>query len=192
MADLALVDVADRAAWRSWLAANHARSPGIWLVLRKKAAGASDLDYPAVVEEALCFGWVDSRPNKLDAARYKLMVTPRKPGSGWSKLNKTRVAKLTAAGRMATAGLAAVAAAKRDKSWNALDQAESLTVPPDFARALAAKPAAAKYFAAFPPGSRKIILTWITGAKRPETRTARIAETVKLAAKNLRANHWRQ
>lgn len=181
-----------RAEWRAWLAANHARPNGVWLVTFKKATGKPRLDYEEAVEEALCFGWVDSKPGKLDDERSRLWFAPRKPGSGWSRSNKDRVARMTAAGRMATAGLAKVEAAKRDGTWDLLNDVEALDVPPDLAAALAANPPAAAHFAAFPRSVRRGILEWILQAKRPDTRAKRVAETARLAAANERANQWRK
>lgn len=182
------VEPATRAKWREWLSDHHARTAGVWLVTAK-GAGAP-LPYAAAVEEALCFGWVDSKPAKLDAARTMLYFAPRKPGSGWSQPNKERVERLTAAGRMHPAGSAKVAAAKADGSWTKLDAVEALEIPPDLAAALAATPPAADNFAAFPRSAKRGILEWIVQAKRPDTRARRVAETARLAAVNRRANQW--
>lgn len=180
-----------RAEWRAWLAENHGRTEGVWLVSYKKATGKPRVEYAEAVEEALCFGWVDSKPGKLDAERSVLWFAPRKPGSRWSGPNKERVARLVAAGLMAPAGLAKVEAARRDGSWAALDAVEALEVPPDLAAALAARPPAADHFAAFPRSVRRGILEWIVAARRPETRARRVEETARLAAENRRANQWR-
>ena len=177
-----------RAAWRQWLAAHHAGSPGVWLVYGKKASGLPSLRYAEAVEEALCFGWIDSHPRKLDAARTQLLFTPRKPRSGWSKVNKERLLRLEAAGLLAPAGLAAIARARENGSWESLDAAEAGEVPADLAAALAADAVAAGHFAAFAPSARKAILTWVTGAKQEATRARRVAETVRLAALGKRAN----
>ena len=182
----------DRAEWRAWLEANHASAPGVWLVYGKKDGGLPSVTYAEAVEEALCFGWVDSRPNVVDERRYKQLFSPRKPRSPWSKINKRRVERLIAEGRMAPAGLAVVEAARADGSWHAYDAVEELTMPDDLAAALAADERARGHFAAFPPSSKKNILWWIGSAKRPETRARRIAETVRLAHEDRRANHWRQ
>lgn len=186
------VQVKNRAEWRQWLEENHTRKEGVWLVTFKKASGKPHLAYAEAVEEALCFGWVDSKGNKLDDERTMLWYAPRKPGSGWSKLNKTRVAKLVADGLMAPAGIAKIEAAKQDGSWNALDKVEALEIPPDLKRALSANKDAKQYFELFPRSVKRAILEWISNAKRPETRANRIAETVESAAKNIRANQWRQ
>ena len=181
----------DRAAWRAWLAEHHERREGVWLVFYKKGTGKPRVEYGAAVEEALCFGWVDSKPGKLDAERSMLYFAPRKPGSGWAATNKVRVAQLVADGRMAPAGLAKVEAAQQDGSWAKLDAVEALEIPADLAVALAATPEAQRYFDAFPKSARRGILEWIVNAKRSETRARRIEETVRLAAENVRANQWK-
>ncbi len=181
-----------RAAWRAWLAEHHARESGVWLVVCKKATGKPRVDYDESVEEALCFGWVDSKPNTLDAERSMRWFAPRKPGTGWSRPNKQRVERLTAAGLMHPAGLAKVEAAKADRSWTALDAVEDGIVPEDLARALAAYPLATQHFTAFPRSVRRGIHEWIASARKPETRAARVAETARLADHNERANQWRK
>ncbi len=183
--------VSSRAEWRGWLEANHARSPGIWLVTYKKGSGKPHLPYDDIVEEALCFGWIDSRPNKLDAERSKLLLTPRKPGSPWSALNKRRVEKLVAEGLMTPAGLAKIEAAKRDGSWAALDAAEALEEPPELGAALAADPDARRGFDAFRDSVKKPLLYWVTSAKRPETRARRIEQIVAGAKAGRSPLDWR-
>jgi uncharacterized protein YdeI (YjbR/CyaY-like superfamily) len=143
-----------------------------------------------VNEESLCFGWIDSKPGKVDDRRSALMCTPRKPGSGWSKVNKDRLERLLAAGLVDAAGLAAIDAAKRDGSWSKLDQIDALVVPDDLAAALAALPPAAANFVAFPPSARRGILEWISTAKTDATRAKRITETASLAQENRRALQW--
>lgn len=183
---------ATRTEWRAWLAENHTRNEGVWLITYKKATGMPRIEYDEAVEEALCFGWIDSKPQKLDAERSMLWFAPRKPGSGWSKPNKERVERMIAAGLMTPAGLARVEAARSDGSWSALDGVEALETPPDLAQALAANPEAQRYWDAFPRSVKRGILEWIVNARRPETRTRRITETVSLAAENRRANQWQQ
>lgn len=179
-----------RAAWRSWLAENYTRTEGIWLINYKKATGKMQFDCDAAVEEALCFGWIDSKPNKLDEERSMLWFAPRKRGTGWSKLNKERVERLMEQGLLMPAGLAKIEAAKADGSWNALDAIEALEIPPDLEQALAGDDAAKQNFEAFPRSVKRGILEWIAAAKKSETRAKRIKETAQLAAQNLRANQW--
>jgi uncharacterized protein YdeI (YjbR/CyaY-like superfamily) len=182
---------ASRAEWRQWLATHHASAPGVWLVYCKKASGRLSVAYAEAVEEALCFGWIDSHPRKLDADRTQLLFTPRKPKSGWSKVNKERLTRLESAGQLMPAGLAAIARARQNGAWESLDAAEAGTVPADLATALAADATAARHFAAFSSTARKMILTWVLGAKQPATRARRVAETVRMAALGKRANYDR-
>lgn len=180
-----------RAEWREWLEKNHTRTTGLWIISYKKATGKPRLDYDESVEEALCFGWIDSKANALDEERSMLWFAPRKPGTGWSKPNQERVERLLAAGLIHPAGLAKIEAAKKDGSWNKLDAVEALEIPPDLAAALAANGDAPVHFEAFPRSVKRGILEWILNAKKPETRARRITETATLAAQNIRANQWR-
>ncbi len=179
-----------RAAWRSWLEAHHTRDAGVWLILVKKGVGLPRIDVSEAVEEALCFGWIDSKPAKLDAQRSMLWFSPRKKKSGWSDVNKKRIERMIAAGLMTPAGLAKIEAAKADSSWEKLDAISALVVPADLTEALAAYTGAADYFEAFPASAKRGILEWISNAKRPETRKQRVDETARLAAENRRANQW--
>lgn len=180
-----------RAAWRQWLAKHHAQEASVWLVLYRQESPSHNLTYAEAVEEALCFGWVDSKPNKRDAESYYLFIARRKPRSNWSKLNKERVARMEAEGLMTEAGRAVIELAKRNGAWEALDAISDGVWPEDFVQALAAVPEAKRHFEAFPPSVARGILEWIGNAKRPETRQARIDETVRLAAQNIRANQYR-
>lgn len=186
------VHPATRADWRAWLERNHTRPEGIWWVSYKQSAGKPRVTYEEAVEEALCFGWIDSKGGTVDEERTMLWMSPRKPGTGWSRINKERVARLMAEGRIAPPGLAKIEAAQADGSWNALDAVEALEVPPDLQQALASHPDAGRHWEAFPPSAKKAILQWILQARKPETRAARIAETARLANENVRANQWRK
>jgi len=180
-----------RSEWRQWLSVNHTQKTGVWLVSYKKATGKPRFDYDDAVEEALCFGWVDSKPNKLDAERTLLWFAPRKPGTGWSRPNKLRVERMLKVGFMAEAGLRKVEQAQADGSWVKLDAIEDLTVPEDLAQALACYPEATRHFDAFPRSTKRGILEWVATAKTAPTRTKRIEETARLADRNERANQWR-
>lgn len=148
--------------------------------------------YSDAVEEALCYGWIDSSPAKLDEQRFKLYFSPRKPKSVWSKINKQRIRKLVKDGVMTPAGLAKIEKAKRDGTWNQLDAIDQLVMPEDFLKQLSANPEAKHNFEGFSTSSKKIILFWIASAKREQTRQKRIEETVRLAAQNIKAAHYRQ
>jgi len=177
-----------RQQWRDWLAENHAISDGVWLVYYKKDTGKPTVTYDEAVEEALCFGWIDSVPNKLDSERYKQLFSPRNAKSPWSKLNKERVARLLEDELITEAGLAKIDVAKQNGFWTIYDPVEALEIPEDLQQALAANSVAEGYFRAFAPTYKKGILWWIISAKRPETRQKRIDKTVAMAAKNLKAN----
>lgn len=180
-----------RAEWRSWLLDNHLRTEGVWLVSFKKGTGQARVEYGESVEEALCFGWIDSKPNKLDEQRSMLWFAPRKARTGWSSTNKERIKRMLKAGLMHPAGLAKVEQAKADGSWTSLDAVEELHLPSDLMMALTAYPMAEKHFSAFPRSVRRGILEWIHNARKAETRASRIAETARLANQNQRANQWR-
>jgi uncharacterized protein YdeI (YjbR/CyaY-like superfamily) len=191
--DLPVVSVDSRAEWRRWLARNHHQSTGVWVATFKKRSVPEGSSYVSAVdlnEECLCFGWIDSKPGKIDAQQSALLCSPRKPGSGWSKVNKDRLVRLFEAGLVAPAGLAAIERAKADGSWAKLDQVDALIVPEDLRAELSRWSDAATNFDAFPPSARRGILEWISQAKRPETRQARVNETARSAQDNKRANSW--
>jgi uncharacterized protein YdeI (YjbR/CyaY-like superfamily) len=177
-----LVEPANREEWRAWLLANHVDSPGIWLVYHRPAAGEVTLDYEAAVEEALCFGWIDSKTGKVDAERTRQVFTPRRPGSPWSRPNKQRIERMLAQGKMHASGLARIEAAKRDGSWELYDAIEELRLPPDLSAAFDTAPEAAAGFERFSPSTRKQLLWWLVSAKRPETRSRRVEAIVASAA----------
>jgi len=177
-------EASNRAEWRAWLEKNHTLASSVWLVYYKKHTGKASISYNDAVEEALCFGWIDSRPNTLDQDRYMQLFSPRKARSPWSKLNKQRVEKLIEQGFMTPAGLKVVEASKQDGSWNSYDAIEALALPPDFQQALAANEEASKNFAAFSNSSKKQLLWHIESAKRPETRSKRIEKIVLAAQQN--------
>jgi uncharacterized protein YdeI (YjbR/CyaY-like superfamily) len=182
---------ADRSAWRTWLEANHTTSTGVWLVYGTRASGRPRIGYAEAVEEALCFGWIGHRPDARANALAMQFFTPLVTGFAWSGLNKERVARLIAEGRMTAAGLATIEAAKADGSWDRYQEAETLALPPDLEDALAQNVEARQHFATFSDSAKKNALRWIESAKRSETRARRIAETVRLAALNVRAYDYR-
>jgi uncharacterized protein YdeI (YjbR/CyaY-like superfamily) len=185
-----IVEPKDRGAWRRWLERHHATSGPVWLALLKKGSSANGVTYEEAVLEALCFGWIDSTANPLDEDHYLIRMSRRKPGSGWSLVNKRRIEGLVAEGRLTPAGLAAIEAAKADGSWSKLDASHALEVPKDLAAAFRRHAGSRKHFDAFPPSTKRAILEWIDQAKRPETRANRVEETARLAKDNLRANQW--
>ncbi|MBN8534506.1 MAG: YdeI/OmpD-associated family protein [Rhizobiales bacterium] len=183
------IEVGSAHELRDWLASNSSSSTSVWLVTSRKHVEGRHLAWPDLVDELLCFGWIDSLPRKLDQDRTMHLISPRKPGSGWSAINKAKVERLIAAGRMTAKGLAAIEAAKRDGSWDVLDAADPDNPPEDLVAAMTENPVAEGFFSRFPRSSKRAILEWITLAKTPETRARRIAETVRLASENRKANH---
>jgi uncharacterized protein YdeI (YjbR/CyaY-like superfamily) len=184
------VEVQSRAELRQWLEAHHAQTASVWLVTWKKSH-PGHVPYSEVVDEALCFGWVDSLPRKLDAERTMLLLSPRKARSSWSKVNKEKAERLIREGRMHAAGLAKISEGKRGGGWDRLNDVDALIVPDDLAAALKAHPPAQTQWASFPKSARRGILEWIQQARRSETRAKRIAETATRAARGERANAWR-
>jgi uncharacterized protein YdeI (YjbR/CyaY-like superfamily) len=182
----------DSKAWRKWLEKNSNSKKSVWLVYYKPASGKTRVSYNDAVDEAICFGWIDSKPNKLDEMRSLQFFTPRNPKSNWSKVNKARVVRLIEEGRMTATGLAVIDAAKKNGAWDGLNDVEEMIIPRDLVKSLRKVRKAYDYFMAFPKSSKKNILEWIHNAKQQQTRDKRIAETVKLAAENIRANHYRQ
>jgi uncharacterized protein YdeI (YjbR/CyaY-like superfamily) len=181
---------ADRDALRAWLSEHQGDDHGVWIVY-DKGPGRS-LRYDDIVDEAVCFGWIDSLPRSLSDEQAMLRVAPRRPRSSWSKRNKQRVERLAEQGLMQPSGLAAVEAAKTNGAWSALDAVEELREPDELVVALDETPHARESWDAFPRSTKRAILEWIDAAKRPETRAARIRTTADEASANRRANQWRQ
>jgi uncharacterized protein YdeI (YjbR/CyaY-like superfamily) len=164
----------DRKTWRNWLEKNHEKQNGIWLAMYKKASGKPTVSYADAVEEALCFGWIDGQKRPVDEAYSIQLFTPRRPKSGWSKLNKIRIDRLTAEGQMMPAGLAKINAAKADGSWTILDQIEEMIVPGELEKAFRKEKAAKKFFDSLSPSPKKQVIYWVSMAKQATTRQQRI------------------
>lgn len=177
MADLELLHVTSRREWRAWLKGHHASSPGVWLVRHKAHTGIQSILYDDMVREALCFGWIDSLVKRLDADRYAVKVTPRKPTSKWSQLNRTRWMELKDAGLLTPAGLAS---APTNSTYPPRPVIPEL--PGYIAKALKANPSAWKFFRELAPTYRRNFVVWIHMAKQPETRARRIRESISLLA----------
>ena len=188
--EISLFYAPDRATWRNWLMENHKIEASIFLLSYRKETGKPSVSYAESVEEALCFGWIDSHKRKVDEGSSKLLFTPRKLKSNWSALNKTRIDKLLTEGLMFPAGLAKVEWAKQNGTWDALNEVSEAIVPDDLMVAFEQNPPALEYWEKFSKSSRKAILEWILNAKTPETRAKRILETATLAAQNLKANQY--
>ena len=181
-----------RQEWRKWLEKHHQSEKSVWLIIYKKESGVPSVYYPESVDEALCFGWIDSKPNKRDDDSYYQFFAKRNPKSNWSKVNKEKVTKLVAQGLMQRAGLDMIKIAQQNGTWTALDEVENITLPPDLQEKFSKNKVAYAHWENFPRSSKRGILEWIRNARKPETRLKRIDETVALAEKNLKANHYRQ
>jgi uncharacterized protein YdeI (YjbR/CyaY-like superfamily) len=183
--DLDAVIFPSASAWQDWLDSEHARSPGLWLKLAKKAAPEATLSYVEALDVALCFGWIDAQKRGLDSDYWLQRFTPRRLRSKWSKINTEKAETLIAAGRMRPPGLREVEAAKADGRWDAAYAGQrSITVPDDLAEALAADPGAADFFATISSINRYAILYRISTVKRPETRARKIAHFVQMLAEH--------
>ncbi len=175
--------------WRKWLEKNHESQKSVWLIIYKKESGVPSVYYPEAVDEAICFGWIDSKPNKRDDVSFFQFFSKRNPKSNWSKVNKLKVTKLIEQGLMTKAGYESIEVAKKNGTWNALDEVEKITLPKDLKELFDTNKTAFQNWEKFSRSSKRGILEWILNAKRPETRKKRIEETVNLAEKNIKANH---
>ena len=184
------ITVTRASRFRTWLARNPT-AIGVWVVFPKSSSGLPGPTYDELVRVALCFGWIDSVPGRVDETHTKMYFSPRKPGSGWAASNKARLAELEAAGLMEPAGIAAVQRAKADGSWSRIDGSEALEVPGDLRAAFRRHAGSKRNFDAFPPGVRRQILQWIEQARTESTRAKRVQQTAELAARNIRANQQR-
>lgn len=185
--DFPIVHAETRAQWRAWLEVNGASARGVWLCSWRTPTGRPRCPYPEAVEEAICFGWIDSTNTILDEERGLQLYTPRRPKSPWTRLNRQRAAQMETRGLMAEGGRRAIAAAQDCGWWTISDQVEDLEEPADLAAALDREPAARSTWNAFSPSARKLMLWWIITAVRDDTRSGRIAEVVSHAARGRRA-----
>lgn len=175
----------NRKEWRSWLSKNHDKASEIWLVFYKVKTKKQSIKYQEAVEEALCFGWIDSTVKRIDDEKHMQKYTPRKERSNWSNSNKIRVKNLIEAGVMTEHGLRIINIAKMNGSWNKLDSIDiRIESPQDFSIALEQNSAAKSAYDKLPPSRKKQFLYWIQSAKRPETRVKRIAETIRMLVEN--------
>ena len=187
-----VVSAKSRKEWRKWLEKNHQTESSVWLIIFHKRSEVKSVYYDEAVKEAICFGWIDSIANKRDSESKYQLFSRRKPGSKWSRLNRQRSAKMISQGMMTPSGQAVIDRAMKEGTWEALEQVQSAVIPDDLRKLFNKNKTALKNFQAFPPSSKRIILEWILNARQPQTRERRIAQTVELAAKNIKANHYRQ
>ena len=176
-----------REDFRNWLEHHHDKQEGLWLVYYKKHTGMPSIRYDEAVEEALCFGWIDSKIQTIDELRYKQVFTPRKPRSVWSELNKKRVEKMIDAGMMTSAGMKSIETSKKNGQWQrSYGNRKSQCIPQDLRSALQQNPQAWENFNNFAPSYRANYIAWINAAKRAETIAKRVDMVVERSAKNLK------
>ncbi len=181
----------NRQEWRDWLQENHDKEQSVWLIYYKKKSTIPTVIYSEAVNEALCFGWIDSKSKPLDDTKFMQYFTKRKTNSVWSKVNKDKIERLTHEGLMTKAGFEVVEIAKQNGSWTILDNAEALIIPNDLDQEFEKQPNAKSYFLSLSRSDKRNILQWLTLAKRTETRQKRIIEIVELANQNLKPKQFR-
>jgi len=174
--------------WRDWLRKNHKIEKSVWLIIYKKESNTPSIYYSEAVDQALCFGWIDSKANKRDDNSYYQYFSKRNAKSNWSKINKDKVEKLSLAGMIEPAGLEMINIDMESGTWNKLDGVDSLAIPEDLQKLFNIHKSALRNWNDFSRSSRRAILEWIQNAKRPETRMKRISETIRLAGLNKKAN----
>lgn len=185
--DYPIFHAVTRDQWRAWLQANHERVRGVWLCSWRNTVDRPRCPYPEAVEQAICFGWIDSTVTVLDEERALQLFTPRRPKSQWTRLNRDRAARMEAEGQMANAGRRSIATAQANGYWTIYDQVEDLLEPAELTAALDTEPAARTAWNTFPPSARKMMLWWVISAAKPETKAARIGAIVAKAAVGERA-----
>ena len=173
-----------RTAWREWLQENHDKKQSVWLIYYKKKSNIPSVLYSEAVEEALCFGWIDSKSKPIDDEKFMQFFSKRKIKSVWSKINKEKIERLTKEGLMTEAGFDIIEKSKQNGSWTILDEAEALIVPIDLEQEFEKNANAKTYFLSLSRSDKRNILQWLILAKREETRNKRISEIIELANKN--------
>ena len=181
----------DRQDWRTWLESNHKNQTSIWLIFYKKKSPKYNLSWSESVDEALCFGWIDSTKRTIDTEKYKQYFTKRKPKSNWSKINKDKVKTLIKLGLMKEEGYKSIEIAKNNNSWTFLDEVEALVIPEDLKTEFKNHIGSAEYFDRLSNSSKKILLYWIVSAKKVETRRNRIIEIAENASNNSKPKQFR-
>jgi uncharacterized protein YdeI (YjbR/CyaY-like superfamily) len=179
-----------RQAWREWLQTNHQTEQSVWVLYYKKKTNVPSLTWSEAVDEALCFGWIDSTAKPIDDQTYRQFFSKRKPKSVWSKVNKEKVKNLIEQGLMMQAGLDSIAIAKQNGSWTILDEVEELIVPDDLDAALEAQTGAKAFFMGLTKSTRKVMLQWLVLAKQATTRQKRIREIADSAAQGLKPKQF--
>ena len=180
-----------RTDWRKWLELNHYKKDAVWLIFYKKKSPNYNLSWSEAVDEALCFGWIDSTKRTIDTEKYKQYFSKRKAKSNWSKINKDKVKTLIEQGLMEEEGHKSIEIAKENDSWTILDEVEALVIPDDLKEELANHEGSMEYFDSLSKSVKKILLHWVVFAKRTETRQKRILDVAESASENLKPKQFR-
>lgn len=191
MKDIEDFSPVDQKEWRKWLELNHIEKEAVWLILYRKKSPNHNVGWSEAVDEALCFGWIDSTKRTIDGEKFKQYFTKRKAKSNWSKVNKVKIETLIDQGLMQEAGHKSIEIAKENGSWTILDGVEALIVPEDLTAELAKHEGSSEYFEKLSNSAKKILLHWIMSAKRAETRQKRILEIAENASKQLKPKQFR-
>ena len=177
--------------WRDWLKLNHNEKEAVWLIFYRKKSADFNLTWSESVDEALCFGWIDSTKKTIDEERYRQYFSRRKQKSMWSKVNKEKVKTLIEKGLMKEGGYKSIEIAKENESWTFLDEVDALVIPEDLKKEFTKHKGSLEYFGSLSNSVKKILFHWIISAKRPETRQKRIVEIAENAGKNLKPKQFR-
>ena len=181
----------DKKDWRKWLELNHIKKEGVWLIFYKKKSQDHNLNWSDSVDEALCFGWIDSTKKTVDCDKYKQYFSKRSAKSNWSKINKVKVKTLIDQGLMEEAGYKSIEIAKENGSWTILDEVEALKIPEDLKSEFANYKGSMEFFDSLSKSVKKGLLYWVISAKRKETRQKRIFQIVENASRNLKPKQFR-
>lgn len=181
---------ASQKEWRAWLQKNHDSTQAIWLVQYKVKSGIPSISWSEAVDEALCFGWIDSIRKSVDHEKFIQCFSKRKPKSAWSKINKAKIELLIKEGRITKAGFESIEIAKQNGSWTLLDDVEELMVPEELKKAFDSFEGSEAFFMSLSKSTKKHMLHWVTLAKRPETKEKRSIEIAELAAKQLKPKQF--
>lgn len=182
---------ASRAEWRTWLEKNHQSKQSVWLVYYRSSTKIPSLSWSEAVDEALCFGWIDSTKKTIDHERYMQYFSRRKPSSTWSKINKDKIAELTRKDLMTEAGFDTIKIAKQNGTWTLMDDVEKLIIPEDLSMALNEHEGSMAFYQSQSKSIKKSLLHWVVVAKRAETRQKRVTEIAQMAAKGMRPKQFR-
>lgn len=179
-----------RQQWRAWLEKNHVKKDAVWLIMYKKIADKPSVKWGEAVDEALCYGWIDSKAQTIDEESYRQFFSKRKPKSVWSKINKEKVQQLIAEGKMMPAGYASIEIAKQNGSWTSLDEVEEMVIPKDLEKEFKKYKGSKTFFLGLSKSIKKMMLHWIMAAKKPETRQKRITEIAEHASRNVKPKQF--